>query len=342
MSNKTVFVIGAGASAEANLPTGFELKQKISNLLDIHWDFGRQQSGDFIICDALFEYERKLENSNGDITPFINEALHIRDALPPLAISIDNFIDAHRDNPKIALCGKLAIARAILNAEKNSSLFGKDGHGINFDSIAGTWYLPFFQLITENCSVADLEKRFEQLILIIFNYDRCIEHFLFHALKHYYRIKDSEAAALIGKISIYHPYGSVGTLPWLKAGTGVKFGAEVNCSQLLCLSQQIKTFTEGTDPGSSEITAIRSHMIEANRIAFLGFAFHQLNMQLIAPAKTAQGWRRCFATAFNISESDQTMIKNQIKNIYNTHINMEMVNSKCVGFFNEFWRSLAF
>jgi hypothetical protein len=33
MSMKTVFVIGAGASKEANLPTGSELKVQIANLL---------------------------------------------------------------------------------------------------------------------------------------------------------------------------------------------------------------------------------------------------------------------------------------------------------------------
>ncbi len=43
---KTVFVIGAGASKEANLPTGIELKDKISALLDIRFDWHDQKSGD--------------------------------------------------------------------------------------------------------------------------------------------------------------------------------------------------------------------------------------------------------------------------------------------------------
>ncbi len=33
MSKKTVYVLGAGASAEAGLPTGAELKNKIATLL---------------------------------------------------------------------------------------------------------------------------------------------------------------------------------------------------------------------------------------------------------------------------------------------------------------------
>ena len=53
MDNKTVFVIGAGASKEANLPTGFELKGRIAKLLDIDFDFHKQISGDYKIVSAL-------------------------------------------------------------------------------------------------------------------------------------------------------------------------------------------------------------------------------------------------------------------------------------------------
>jgi len=111
MSNKTVFVVGAGASEEANLPTGDGLKTEIAKLLDIQFDhvFGEKlQSGDHKIVQALRFVVQRNNRSRRDISPFLEEVWHIRDALP-LAISIDNFIDAHRDNEKITLCGKLAI-----------------------------------------------------------------------------------------------------------------------------------------------------------------------------------------------------------------------------------------
>ena len=42
-----VIVIGAGASKEARLPTGVELRHKIAALLDIRFEFGsRKISGD--------------------------------------------------------------------------------------------------------------------------------------------------------------------------------------------------------------------------------------------------------------------------------------------------------
>jgi len=55
-SNKSlVLVVGAGASKEADLPTGAELKQRIADALDIRYgEFGsRKVSGDDLIDGAL-------------------------------------------------------------------------------------------------------------------------------------------------------------------------------------------------------------------------------------------------------------------------------------------------
>ena len=121
MENKTVYIIGAGASKEANLPTGNELKSKISELLDIRFPIHQQESGDRLITEVLRQHVSKITNGNNDINPYLYVAWHIRDALP-FAISIDNFIDNQRDNDKIAFLGKLAIVRAILAAESKSNL----------------------------------------------------------------------------------------------------------------------------------------------------------------------------------------------------------------------------
>lgn len=196
MERKTIYVIGAGASNEAGLPTGNELKSIISSLLDIQFDWDKQKSGDRQITEALKHYVRKSGGNNDDLNEYFKEAWHIKDALPQ-AISIDNFIDAHKGNERLALCGKLSIVRSILNSEKSSLLHFKRDHvdsTINFSALDKTWYLPFFQLITENCRIDDLEKRLKSITLIIFNYDRCIEHYLFHSLINYYRIKEEKAS----------------------------------------------------------------------------------------------------------------------------------------------------
>jgi len=347
MDNKTVFVIGAGASKEANLPTGYELKGRIAKLLDMRFEYHKQEHGDYQIVEALRALVRTDDGRNGDINPYLHEAWHIRDALPQ-AISIDNFIDSQRGNEKIAICGKLGIVRSILEAEKESILYFdkfESNSGMRFNKLENTWYLPFFQILTENCEIKDLKDRLKSIAVIIFNYDRCLEHFLYFAFQNYYRISGKESADLIEEIGIYHPYGSIGSLPWCPSDEVVEFGAESNGHQLLGLISQIKTFAEGTDPSSSDIIAIRNHMSEARKVVFIGFAFHKLNMNLISPNGSEVGDRenpKCFATTYGISENDKEVISDQLDQLYKANIDMRMVNLECNKFFAEFWRSLAF
>lgn len=346
MHRKTVFVFGAGASKEANLPTGYELKDRISRLLDIRFDYDHQKSGDYAIVQALRIHVTNSTH-NRDINPYLKEARCIKRALP-LALSIDNYIDAHRANDKMALCGKLAIVRSILDAERNSLLFFKTDRidsNIAFGSLDNTWYSLFFQLLTENCGINDLKERFTSVTLIIFNYDRCIEHFVYNALRNYYNISELEAADLIGYITIYHPYGSVGSLPWQHQSVPMEFGGDPEPEQLLQRAYNIKTFTEGTDPNSSDVVEIKKHMIDADIIAFLGFAFHKLNMQLIAnDVDAAATTHKCYATTYGISESDKEVIQREIHGLFGimSGITISMTNQVCSEFFKEFWRSLAF
>lgn len=349
MKDKNIFVIGAGASREVNLPTGDELKEKIVKLLDIDFSFNNQVSGDHLLVKAL-------EKLATDINPYLNEAWHIKNALP-LAISIDNFIDSQRGNEKLAVCGKLAIARSILEAEKESllsyrtdDLFSASNRKMNLQELKGTWYAPFFKLLTENCTKEDLRDRFKSVVLVIFNYDRCVEHYLFSALQIYYSMTEDESAEIIKNINIYHPYGSVGFLGWQKKYLTIGFGGVPTSELLIDCAKRLKTFTEGTDPSESDIVAIRDHMANASKLVFLGFAFHKLNMRLISPIVDAKKKiPQVFATAYRVSKSDQHEINNQIKLMYRENnltslpeLNIGMVDIDCNSFFSEYWRSLAF
>ncbi len=98
--NRTVFVIGAGASKEVKLPTGNELKLRIFHRLDIRYESHvRTGTGDSVILEALRNYHDQTDPKS-DINAYLHEAWKIRDALP-YAISIDNYIDAHRDNKEL-------------------------------------------------------------------------------------------------------------------------------------------------------------------------------------------------------------------------------------------------
>ena len=149
----------------------------------------------------------------------------------PQAESIDNYLDAHAGNHQMELCGKLAIVRSILVAEGQSLLHFKRervNSRPNFKVLESTWYNGFFRLLVKNCRKADLPARFASVVLVVYNYDRCIEHFLYHALQNYYGMEDSEAADLVSAIALFRPYGSIGHLPWQQDQMSVEFGSEPN------------------------------------------------------------------------------------------------------------------
>lgn len=311
---KTLIVVGAGASFEVGLPVGKELKRRIAELLDIRFEDGyRQATGDRTICDAFRIVVEEDGSPRRDISPYLHVCWRIRNAMPQ-ALSIDNFIDVNQGDDKLELSGKLGIAKAILEAERNSKLYidarARDPR-IDFEAIENTWFTSFLHLLTENCRLEELEHRLSTITAIVFNYDRCLEQFLFHALQNYYPIDAAQTTAILSKLTIYHPYGQVGALPWQNPRQNMPYGADPAAPQLLDVAKQIRTFTEGTDPASSHIGAIRSRFVESQIVMFLGFAFHPLNLDLLS-SQDAQHQEpsevRYFATAKGISDPDCRMI----------------------------------
>ncbi len=342
-TSKTLIVLGAGASVEIGMPTGAELKSKIADLLDIRFDFPNQLvSGDQWITGAI----QRFTGPAGDFNLLRHVCIRIRDAMPQ-ALSIDHFLDAHSDDKKIELCGKLGIVRAILDAEGDSHLSFDQRKGektFDFGRIEDTWYTRFFQLVIEGCTADDLEERLSHLAFVIFNYDRAFEHYLFFALQNYFSVTEGRAAELVSGIEIYHPYGKVGNLPWLEPGNSIPFGGAPGSNQLLELSGQIRTFNEGTDPNSSNIDKIREVVSTSSRILFLGFAFHRMNMELLKSKMSPKTRRQCYGTAFGFSDPDCDHIRNDINSL--APVPMEEVflenEHKCNELLNRYSRSLSF
>lgn len=311
-------VVGAGASKELGLPVGAELKSKIARLLDIRFEGGyRQNSGDHQITEALRVAVHHPEGRRGDINEHLKAGWRIRDAMPQ-AISIDNFIDNHQGDKKIELCGKLAIVKSILDAERSSIIYTDPGDWkktIDFEATEKCWLNPLMRLITENCRAPDLQNRLASLSFVIFNYDRCIEHYLYSALQNYYKLDAHAAAELLNQTQFFHPYGAVGKLPWQGNGDdAVGFGCALSPHALLANARQIKTFTEGTNPNSSEIADIRDSVATAKNLLFLGFAYHKLNMNLITPTNMPNRsfTPRTFGTARGLSKSDCNEIVDEL------------------------------
>lgn len=344
---KMLFIVGAGASQEVGLPVGDVLKSTIVSMLDFKFDgLDRWLNGDLAIYKALRIRAQDQNGSQGSKQQYLNAAKKIRDAMP-LEKSIDHYIDTQRGDKLIESCGKLAIVRSILRAEEESRLFfdsSNPNSNIKYTTIMDTWFQKFYQLLTENCSKDELSERFNSIAMVVFNYDRCIEHFLVNSIQTNYEIDAIEAVKIVNRIEIYHPYGKVGNLPWQKGEESINFGAEPTPRELISISAQIRTFTEGTDPDSSEILAIRKQVKFSPIVIFLGFAFHALNMELLKSNldDTPKGRSaKCFATAYEMSHHNCESIKEELgklKSLENIYMNQTLT---CSGLFEEYGRSLS-
>ncbi len=341
IKSKIVFIIGAGASQEAGLPTGADFKKLIAEKLDIRFKDGfTRTSGDYQIENTIREHVKRLNPQHIDINPYLYAAWKIRDALPQ-ALSIDNVLDAHTGDDKIELCGKLGIAKTILEAESVSRLNIKPGTKADYGGLENTWYAQFLKLVTENVRRSDLDNLFDNVSFITFNYDRCIEQYLIYALSSYYAISESESENIVNKLIIKHPYGQVGRLPLQDSINPVKFG-QTTYIDLLHVASQLKTFTEQeADP--SKLNNTHQLLVDASTVVFLGFAFHELNMQLLDPG-VPTNISRVFATAKGLSNSDCSIVKEDIRLIIRPKIEPVItINSTltCYQLFETYWRSLS-
>lgn len=312
---RTTFVVGAGASYELGLPVGEKLKEQIKTLLDLKFDdFGRFIGKDPTLFNALLRYSEQIEGE--DFANILERCFQLRQALPA-AISIDNLLDAHRADKHTASVGKLAIAKAILEAERSSALFWNRGRDRDFDigKASGSWLIPLFQKLTENVSKAEIRAIFDNVCFVVFNYDRCLEFFLPRALAAYYALSDQEANELARHARIYHPYGQVGVLDDGDVGPVAAFGdAHPN---LLEVANGIQTFTEGMRHDSHR-HAIEAELDASENVVFLGFAFHPMNMQILK-ASNQNSIRRVFGTTIGLADAAVRRVKGDISLTFNKH-----------------------
>lgn len=314
---RTVFIVGSGASFEVGLPTGEQLKDRISQLLGIEIDTMGQTAtrGDSLILEAYKVLSDPAAHTFGrELESYVEAGRKVQAALP-LAQSIDNYLQLHSGKEKVVQCGKLGIVRAILEAEATSTLslrereVQKRGYS---DWVKATWINAFFRLLTDNCSLADLPERLQSVSLIVFNYDRCIEHFLHGAFQSLYDIGADEAVSLVRQIEVFHPYGVAGNLEWTAQDNVIPFASQPNADSLIQLARAIRTFSEESSLLAEQVETMRTRVREAGRLVFLGFAFHRMNLDLLMPLSERPAEPislATFGTALGLSDSDTAVTK---------------------------------
>lgn len=172
-----------------------------------------------------------------------------------------------------------------------------------------------FITLTHAVQKNNIDMAFNNVSFINFNYDRCLEFYLKHALMGVFTCDENIADEAIRKINILHPYGQVGFLPGIGGGgTVLDFGgSEHDHYDALRVSDEIITYTE-TISDTTLLAKIRLTMEESEQIIFLGFGFHAQNMKLLATNRDAfLEFKTVLATAVGVSRSNADIIEKKLR-----------------------------
>lgn len=340
IKSQTVFIVGAGASKEVKLPIGKELTLKIANLLQTEKREGRT----YLSNSKFNEIIREISRNSGESNSCYYQAAQSISQGMILTNSIDEFLNTHQNNKNIAAVGKAAIVTAILNAERHSYLF------LNFEDsedlqsrvftnslIQQTWYARLFDMLTRGGELTDFVERLKNITFIVFNYDRCIEHFFLHGMITYFGIDLVKATSILDEsLIILHPYGTIGKT------NDVNYGNEsIHPSRYVEISKNLKTFTEGVRD-DNELQQIKTKILESGILVFLGFGYHSLNMKLLELEQEGPS-KKIYGTVYNRSGSDCLIIKESIINALKLPQNQvcDLLNGSCCNLFEEYSLSLG-
>lgn len=317
----TVFVIGAGASTEFGLPAGASLAKRI-RAATIPRGGGRDYAPEkqYIWNWARQKYTSGVtQGQAATAIDAINNGIHT-------AVSIDAFMHRMRSMPTLPEIGKVLIAYEILKAEAESTLSASawrqfhhnpylehgDNQSVNPED---TWLGDFTRIMFDG--VDDAADVGRGLKIICFNYDRCIEHYLAHAIADGYRIPLQQAIAVVeSNITIIHPYGTLGRITEYEQECEedrIAYGFLMDGTfDISDVAGRIRTYSENLE-NEDALNRIHKAMKEAKVVVFLGFGFNNQNLNLLRVTGTYQsslGPSQVYASAYsNHEQVHKTMVR---------------------------------
>jgi hypothetical protein len=200
---------------------------------------------------------------------------------------------------------KFAIAQQILLAENESELGTtalSDAETARrvVGSLRDCWLHYLMRHLRSDLHRRKVEELFGDVAFIVFNYDRCVEQYLYWAFQMAGDLSPGAAANHLKNIPIIHTYGSLGPLPYDKRSPqAVGFGAEHLLSARV--ANRIKTYTEEKHD-QEEMEKVHQLVLHAKKLVFLGFGYHEQNLNLLFPNGLVPRTCRVWGTAVGASE----------------------------------------
>jgi alkyl hydroperoxide reductase subunit AhpC len=284
ITEKTVFILGAGASCPYGFPSGAQLRKEIC------FDFPDKYSRFLINVNS--HDNLRVEGFRNFVEKFFKSSTK----------SIDLFLAR---NPNFAELGKYVIAFEMLNAEVNSHFNEQSKNDGKED-----WLFYLFDRMTDTIKDKTQIKKFSEnnISFITFNYDRSLEHFFFTSLRNSFDVPEYEVLNILRQLKIIHVYGSLAPLDWQDGKHGIQYGQKASECVLQNISQNLRTIYE--EKQNPELNEVKSLIVGANKVFFLGFGYAEENMNILGLPQIIPLNSIVYGTGYGLE-------KKEIEKIYN-------------------------
>ncbi len=258
IQDKTVLILGAGASWHYGFPTGETLIKDVWRLAH-EYGHGQQRcyldqkfkEGEFECLVDIFNNQCHVENQNDDtkkspetLKELFKSIASKIEYLDPL--NIDLFL---RDNPSLWEVGTFLIAYVLLSYEQMS--LGCPAGSFNSKE-KNNWYRFLIHVLAACNNSKELKKVFlkqKKLSIITFNYDVSLEYHLYNSLKKIEKFQD-DARDLMKEFSekcIFHIYGALHQIDWNADDPFVDFGTPSEGSDGFDFLKKVKLARQCSD-----------------------------------------------------------------------------------------------
>jgi hypothetical protein len=257
---KTVFVLGAGASYPYGYPLGRELISTIER-------YGKERQ-------FLNSVDRAFPFSIGSVQSKASAQFQIftGELANSGVLSVDSFVSAKNEYYQYA---KFAIASALISCEYiNPSNLALEDRG------SEDWYRYLYNELMVNSRNDTYESLLSnnRVKFVTFNYDVSLDKFFLRAI--YSKYGSVNFKEFFEQFQIIHVHGKIRKFQWEAKGDDVGYWigktAKVEPEKAAELSKGIVFLHEGKL--NEQLLLAQQALSEAERIVFLGFAFHDVNV----------------------------------------------------------------
>jgi hypothetical protein len=281
-TDKTVFILGAGASCPYHYPSSKKLTESIwvsilNNPQRVQLELEKSEIG--YTYDVFEKFAKELKESDVDT---IDRWLAINDSYKTI--------------------GKICIAREIIKCEYKS-LEREKNH----------WYAELWNnYLFEGCDTPeDVSKN--QVSFITFNYDRSLEYYLHKMLRYSFaQVEKERIFKALQSFKIIHVHGSVGFLEWqCEPGTVTRPYQNTDDWKIAKdVSSGLKIISE-TQLETHEYNLASEELKKAQNIIFLGFGYHPENLLRLKFRNSL--YSKIYGTAYELNSRDRKRITPLIK-----------------------------